>query len=193
MPNQDSPPSFFARLKLAARVLSDAAFAQRIGASLQSPAPAPAQVPSPVPPVAAPSVAKTPAPERAPEPDHASGLTVLSILQREGRLIDFLQEDVAAFSDAEIGAAARVVHAGSRKVLAQYFTLEPILKETEGASITVKPGFDARRIRLTGNVAGQPPFHGSVKHHGWVATEVRLPSVSSALDARVVAPAEVEL
>ncbi len=186
MPNPDSSPSFFARLKLASRVLTDAAFAQRVSTSLQ-----PAEAPAAVAPVAAAPAPK--APERVPQPDHSSGLTVLAVLQQEGRLIDFLQEDVAAFSDAEIGAAARVVHAGSRKVLSQYFTLEPILKETEGASITIKPGFDARRIRLTGNVAGQPPFHGSVRHHGWAATEVRLPAVSSALDARVVAPAEVEL
>lgn len=188
MQNSDSSPSFFARLKLASRVLTDAAFARQIGALLQPPSTA-----------AAAARASTPAPtpvkpvERPAEVDHASGLAVLAILQQEGRLIDFLQEEVAAFSDAEIGAAARVVHAGSRKVLSQYFTLEPILKESEGTAITVKPGFDARRIRLTGNVAGQPPFRGSVRHHGWVATEVRLPTVSSALDARVVAPAEVEL
>src|SRR5690242_17365388 len=107
MPNSDSAPSFFARLKLASRVLTDATFAQRISASLPTgPAPAPkssvtSSAPAPI--------AKSP--EKPAEPDHASGLTVLSILQREGRLIDFLQEDVASFSDAEIGAAARVVHA----------------------------------------------------------------------------------
>ena len=31
------------------------------------------------------------------------------MLQREGRLIDFLQEDLAAFPDADVGAAARAV------------------------------------------------------------------------------------
>lgn len=108
-------------------------------------------------------------------------------------MIDFLQEDVAAFSDAEIGAAARVVHAGSRKVLTQYLTLEPVLKEADGASVTVRPGFDAQRIRLTGNIAGQPPFRGTLKHHGWVATETRFPVVAETLDPRVLAPAEVEL
>jgi hypothetical protein len=130
-----------------------------------------------------------PAPERA----HASGLLVLSLLQREGRLIDFLQEDVAAFSDAEVGAAARAVHAGCKKVLAAHFTVEPVRKEAEGDAITLAAGFDAGRIRLTGNVAGQPPFRGTLKHHGWVASAVRLPSVSDALDPRILAPAEVEL
>ncbi len=142
--------------------------------------------PSPSP---APSKPVEPPPERV----HASGLAVLSLLQREGRLIDFLQEDMAAFSDAEIGAAARVVHGGCRKVFTEYCTLEPVLNDAEGAAITVPAGFDAQRIRLTGNLAGSPPFSGTLKHHGWLAVKVRLPAVSEAMDARVLAPAEVEL
>lgn len=128
-----------------------------------------------------------------PERVHASGLAVLAMLQREGRLIDFLQEDVASFSDAEVGAAARVVHAGCHKVLAQTLTLEPVLRDAEGATVEIPPGFDAQRIRLTGNVAGQPPFRGTLKHHGWVATAVRFPEMSATLDPRVLAAAEVEL
>jgi hypothetical protein len=167
-------PSFFARLGLAFRVLGNSTLAAKV-ADLDAPAPIekPAEIP--------------------PEKTHASGLAVLGLLQREGRLVDFLQEDVSSFSDAEIGAAARVVHTGSRKVLSQYLTLEPALNESEGASVTVPPGFNAERIRLTGNVAGQPPFRGSLKHHGWVATSVRFPAPSPTLDPRVIAPAEVEL
>jgi hypothetical protein len=127
-----------------------------------------------------------------PERVHASGLAVLSLLQREGRLIDFLKEDMAAFSDAEIGAAARVVHAGCRRLFSDYLTLGPALKDAEGATIKVSAGFDAQRIRLTGNIVGEPPFQGTLKHHGWVATAVRLPAISE-LDPRVLAPAEVEL
>jgi hypothetical protein len=174
METPTATPSFFARLGLAFRVLGNPALAGKV-AALEAPAP-----------VAKPA-------EAPPEKTHAAGLAVLGLLQREGRLIDFLQEDVASFSDAEIGAAARVVHAGSRKVVAQYLTLEPVLKESEGASVTVPAGFNAQRIRLTGNVAGQPPFRGTLKHHGWVATSVRLPAVSDKLDASVIAPAEVEL
>lgn len=170
----NSEPSFFARLGLAFRVLGNASLAGKV-AALE----APAVVQKPV--------------EVPPERTHASGLSVLGLMQREGRLVDFLREDVAAFSDAEIGAAARVVHAGSRKVLDQYVTLEPVLKESEGATVTVPAGFNPERIRLTGNIAGQPPFKGSLKHHGWVATSVRLPAVSATLDPRVIAPAEVEL
>jgi hypothetical protein len=78
-------------------------------------------------------------------------------------------------------------------VLAQYLTLEPVLPDAEGASVTVPAGFNAERIRLTGNIAGQPPYRGALKHHGWIATSVRLPAVSAALDPRILAPAEVEL
>jgi hypothetical protein len=172
MPSSTSTPSFFARLRLALRVLGNAALAGKVIGAETAPA-APATVP--------------------PEQVHASALALLATLQREGRLVDFLQEDVASFSDAEVGAAARVVHAGSRKVLQQYLSLEPVLKQAEGETVSVPAGFDAARIRLTGNVAGQPPYRGALKHHGWVASSVRLPAVSSSLDPRVVAPAEVEL
>src|SRR5262245_12215220 len=106
MSTSPSAPSFFARLGLAFRVLGDPSLAQKLVA-LEAPAPV-----------------EKPA-EPATEKVHASGLAVLALLQREGRLIDFLQEDVASYSDADIGAAARVVHAGSRKVLQQYVKLEP--------------------------------------------------------------------
>jgi hypothetical protein len=181
--------SFFARFGTAFacffRALANPKFARDVqpllsGVQPVAPvAPAPKPAPKPV--------------ELPPERLHASGLLVLSMLQREGRLIDFLQEDVASFPDADVGAAARVVHAGCRKVIQQALDLEPILKESEGASVTVPAGFDAQRIRVTGNVAGQPPFKGTLKHHGWVAKAVRLPTVSESLDPRVIAPAEVEL
>ena len=128
-----------------------------------------------------------------PERVHASALTLLAALQREGRLVDFLQQEVAGFTDEDIGAAARVVHGGCRKVFRQFFVLMPAALENEGGPITVPAGFDAQRVRLTGNVSGQPPFKGTLKHHGWVAAEVRMPSISETLDPRVIAPAEVEL
>ena len=179
--------SFFARLgtgiSCALRALSSPAFARQAAALLAAgPAPAP-PAPAPAPRPVAPPPEKTP----------AAGLQMLALLQREGRLIDFLQEDVASFPDADVGAAARVVHEGCRKVLRQSLTLAPVLAQSEGDTVTVPIGFDAQRIRLTGNVAGQPPFRGALKHHGWVATEIRLPQVAESLDARVLAPAEVEL
>jgi hypothetical protein len=86
-----------------------------------------------------------------------------------------------------------VVHGGCRKTLAQFFEIVPATQGSEGGFMAVPAGFDAQRIRLTGKVSGQPPFKGTLKHHGWVATAVRMPSISEALDPRVIAPAEVEL
>ena len=124
---------------------------------------------------------------------HASALVLLAALQREGRFIDFVRQEVAGFSDEEIGAAGRVVHAGCRKVIDQYFRFEPASQASEGGPLTVPAGFDSQRIRLIGNVSGKPPFRGTLKHHGWIVTEVKVPEISDALDPRVAAPAEVEL
>ncbi|AFE04557.1 hypothetical protein COCOR_02247 [Corallococcus coralloides DSM 2259] len=149
------------------------------------------QAPPPVKtPVVPAPVAPAPLP---PEREHASALSLLAMLQREGRFLDFVQENVAAFPDADVGAAARIVHEGCRKVVHQYLTLQPVLPQGEGDKVTVPPGFDAQRIRLTGNVAGEPPYGGTLRHHGWVTTEVKFPTVSSAMEPRVLAPAEVEL
>lgn len=127
------------------------------------------------------------------EPDRREALHVLSMLQRDGRLIDFLQEDIAAFSDAEVGAAARAVHEGCKKTVSTYLVLEPVYRDPEGASIVVEQGFDAAAVRLTGNVVGNPPFKGALRHHGWRATQVKLPAPPAGQDPAILAPAEVEL
>lgn len=193
MNNLKSEPSFFGRLGIAVavffRALGDSQFAGRVSRLLES-----TESPTAAPAVVAAGAPAIPKPvELPPERLHASALNLLAMLQREGRLIDFLQEDLAAFPDADVGAAARAVHAGCRQVLSQCLALEPVLKEAEGASVTVAAGFDANRIRLTGNITGNGPFRGAVKHHGWATTAVRLPAISTVLDPRVLAPAEVEL
>jgi hypothetical protein len=139
------------------------------------------------------SEAETANPVLPPERLHASALMLLAALQREGRFVDFVRQDVAGFSDDDVGAAARVVHEGCAKVLRQFFEFEPAAQGTEGMPMSAPAGFDAQRIRLTGNLTGQPPFKGTLKHHGWIATAVRMPAVTDALDPRVVAPAEIEL
>lgn len=167
----------------------DAAMARRVTDALA----APSSRPTPAP-FAAPSVKATPpAPGPKPERVHASGLALLASLQREGRLVDFLKQEMAGFSDADVAGAARVVHAGCRRVLEQVVDLAPAIPEAEGTSLTVPTGFDAQRIRLTGNVTGSGPYTGVVQHGGWVATAVRFPVVSEAVDPRVIAAAEVEL
>ena len=132
-----------------------------------------------------------PAPLKQATPDAA--LQLLALLQRDARLIDFTQENLSGYSDADIGAAARLVHEGCGKVLREHFTLAPVRLEAEGSRITITPGFDARAIRLTGNLVGQAPFQGALSHRGWRATEVRLPRLAAGHDATVLAQAEVEL
>lgn len=122
-----------------------------------------------------------------------SALQMLGLLQQEGRFIDFIEENIAGYSDAEIGAAVRVVHEGCRKALRQHFVTEPVRAESEGSRITLEEGFDASAVRLTGNVVGQPPFSGTLAHRGWRVTEVKLPKIAAGHDVNIVAPAEVEL
>ncbi|MCG6937595.1 MAG: DUF2760 domain-containing protein [Gammaproteobacteria bacterium] len=124
-------------------------------------------------------------------PDAA--LQLLALLQQEARFIDFIQEDLLGFSDADVGAAARVVHEGGKKVINDYFSLTAVRDEQEESRITLPEGFDATAVRLTGNVIGQAPFTGTLIHRGWKVTEVRLPKLAEGHDAHVIAPAEVEL
>ncbi|PYR34461.1 MAG: DUF2760 domain-containing protein [Acidobacteria bacterium] len=121
-------------------------------------------------------------------------IQVLALLQREGRLIDFALEDLAAYSDAQIGAAARDVHAGCHRVLERYVTLEAILPGREGEAVTIGQDqqVDPAAFHLVGNVAGQPPFRGTLLHPGWRASRVQLPPVVTT-DRTIVAPAEIEL
>ncbi len=122
-----------------------------------------------------------------------SALVLLGLLQKEGRLVDFLHEEITAYSDQEIGAAARVVHDGCQRVLKDYLSIEPVRHETEGSRITLLAGFDAAAVRPVGNVVGEPPFTGALIHRGWRADSVNLPKVVGDRDVSILAPAEVEL
>ena len=117
----------------------------------------------------------------------------LAILQRESRLIDFLQEDIAPYTNEQIGAAVRKVHDDAHNALEKYFKLVPIRTEAEGEAITLDKSFDGRQIRLTGKPAGEPPFRGLLLHRGWKAESITLPQRTDAVDPSVVCPAEVEI
>jgi len=190
----EDKPGFFARLFLAwvayFRTLFDADFAAgvvrlREHGALPPPAEDDEEEEKPSEPPPKPVVLKEPTPDAA--------MQLLGILQREGRFVDFLEEDVSGFSDADIGAAARVVHEGCRKAVHEHFTLEPVRDEEEGSKVTLEKGFDAAAVRLTGNVVGEAPFTGSLQHRGWRVTEVRLPKLTEEHEVKVLAPAEVEL
>jgi hypothetical protein len=123
-------------------------------------------------------------------------LRVLAVLQRDGRLIDFLEEEIDSYSDSQIGAAVRDIHRGCRKALHEYLTIEPVLKAAEEERVTIGADFDPAAIRLIGNVNGAPPFQGVLKHHGWRVGAIRLPSLPatrSVDDSTVLSPAEVEI
>lgn len=125
---------------------------------------------------------------------HRDGaLALLALLQREGRLVDFLREPLDGFSDGDIGAAARDVHRGCRKVLEQHLSFEPVMPGSEEAKVSVPKGFDPAEIRLIGEAKGEPPFRGTLRHHGWRVVDARLPALSEGIDRAVIAPAEVEL
>jgi hypothetical protein len=125
---------------------------------------------------------------------HAEGvLAFLALLQREGRLVDFLQESLDEYEDSDIGASVRDIHRGLRKVLGDYFKIEPVMPGQEDDPVNVPKGFDPGEVRLVGDVTGQPPFKGVLRHHGWRVVEVKLPTLSEGVDRHVLAPAEVEI
>jgi hypothetical protein len=136
-----------------------------------------------------------PPPPEPPKPVKPSSAPVrfLALLQREGRLIDFLLEDIQAYPDAQIGAAVRDIHRQCRAALREHLVLDPILPQPEGSSVEVTSGFDPSAIRLIGNVTGQPPFRGTLQHHGWRVKEIKLPTPPEGQDELVLMPAEVEL
>lgn len=124
-------------------------------------------------------------------PDAA--LQLLGLLQKEARFVDFTQENMGQYSDAEIGAVARVVQEGCRKILNQHFVLSPIKSEEEGSAVTLPAGYDAATIRITGNIVGSAPFKGTLVHRGWKADDIKLPQLTEGHDAKIIAAAEVEL
>jgi hypothetical protein len=207
----DAPlPGFFARFFLAwvayFRTLFDAEFAAGVIRLREGKPALPAEAEKPSKNVKKPSESHaepSEEPKKAPEPKKKevvlreagpeAALQLLSLLQREGRFVDFLEEDVASFSDAQIGAAARVVHDGCRKALREHLPVEPVRSEDEGSKVTLEKGFDPSKVRLTGNVTGEAPFRGTLAHRGWKVKEVRLPKMTEGHDATIVAPAEVEV
>lgn len=181
---------FFSRLWFAwvayFRMIFDGDYAAKLFAAQSGATPAPALPEKPEPKPAK----SVPPPVQAPPTDAA--LQLLALFQREGRFVDFLEEDVSSFKDADIGAAARVVHSGCRKALHEHFKLAPVRSEEEGVKVSL-PEANPAEVKLTGNVAGPGPYSGTLRHRGWRATEVKLPQAIGGHDPRVIAQAEVEL
>lgn len=137
--------------------------------------------------------------ESAPPPENAfqasaePGVQVLALLQKEGRLLDFLREDISGFSDAEVGAAVREIHAGCRRFLDERAQLEPVLEAAEGETVEIPSDFDPSAIALVGPIPAEGPYRGVVRSRGWRVRSLNLPTVAPEADASVAARAEVEL
>ncbi len=119
----------------------------------------------------------------------------LALLQEKGRLVDFLMDDVTSYDDAQVGAAARVVHQGCQSVLQEHLSITPIAAEAEGTAVSLPAGYAAADYRLLGNVSGEPPYEGTLVHQGWRAGKVTLPQTVNQDDDRLpnIAAAQVEL
>ncbi|MBI2807778.1 MAG: DUF2760 domain-containing protein [Planctomycetes bacterium] len=154
---------------IAQRYLADDKFQEAVNKALTPPPPPPPPKPSPEP------------------------LLLLTLMQREGRLIDFLLENVDGADNDTLGAGVRTIHQACQKVLKEHLDMEPVLKGEEKSIVDVPVGFDPSAIRLTGNVTGAPPFKGTLEHHGWRVTKIKVQKPPEGQDAFVVAPAEVEL
>lgn len=178
------------------RVLAGGAFAQRAWEAREASAlpeptrPAQLEAAKPEP---APAPKLSPRPAAAEPPSTTSALQLLALFQREGRLVDFLEQEVAGFGDAEIGGVARVVHEGCRKALREHLTIVAVRAEDEGAAVALEAGFSPAEVKLSGNVAGSAPYKGVLRHRGWRVTKATLPVPVAGHDPHILAPAEVEL
>lgn len=156
--------------------------------AISAPAPAQAAV-SPPPPV--PIQPPAPAMNQA----EAEVVAFFALLQEKGRLVDFLMEELTSYEDAQVGAAARVIHQGCRQVLQEHFTITAVSEAEEGSQVTVPAGYFANEYRIVGKLSGDPPFTGKLIHKGWKTESVKLPRIVKTDGKRlpVIAPAEVEL
>ncbi len=184
VPSLSLPSRLWLSWAAAFKILFDGAFAARVAALSAEPAP-----PS-TPPLPAPK-APAPAPASAEAPASHEALQLLSLLQREGRFVDFVEQDITAFSDADVGAAARVVHEGCRRALHAHGRIVSVRQEREGAPLTLEHA--APDVKLVGNVAGSAPFRGVLRHRGWRVEQLALPTRIGAHDPKLIAPAELEL
>ena len=148
-------------------------------------------------------------PEKVEQPAAATAITTeqscdaavvqfVARLQEKGRLLDFIMDDIAAYDNESVGAAARIVHQGCCEVMQDSFTIETVFTGEEMESITLADNYDSHSYRLIGKVPEAAPFVGQVLHRGWKTTRVNLPQVVNTEEhievARtIMAPADVEI
>ena len=133
--------------------------------------------------------------EQAQQHNHEKRLFIhfFAVLQREGRLLDFLKEDLSSYEDGQIGAAVRSIHENCKKTMDRYLSPLPVMEKAEGDTVEIPAGFDQNAIKLVGNVVGEPPFTGVIRHRGWKLRSVSLPKLSDTGNPKIIAPAEIEI
>jgi hypothetical protein len=119
-------------------------------------------------------------------------LQMLSILQRDARLLDFFHEDISAYSDDQVGAAVRGMHGQGREALERYVKLAPVIDGVEGTFVKA-PSKDPATVKFLGNVPAVAPDGGTLRHRGWKVTGVVLPPVNPRQDLTILTPAEIEV
>lgn len=120
-------------------------------------------------------------------------LQMLSILQRDARLIDFLMEDIAGYGDEQVGAAVRSLHEQSRTVLNRYVTLKPVIDGVEHTQTRIETR-DPNAVKLLGNVpADGKATQGILRHKGWRVEKIDLPKIATGQNVTILAPAEIEI
>jgi len=124
------------------------------------------------------------------EQDH---LKLLALLQRSGRLVDFLKEDLVPYSDEQVGAVVRKVHEDCGKSLEEVITIRPLYEESEGAEVTIPKGFNPNEVKVVGEVKGEGPYRGRLIHKGWRAHKRALPKQVGESDPDILYAAEVEV
>ncbi len=120
-------------------------------------------------------------------------LHTLSVFQREGRLLDFFDENLNDYDDEQIGAAVRSIQEDCKKVVKKYIDPKPVIDQDEGDKVIVEKDFDIDAVKLIGNVSGEPPFEGILNHRGWKAGKREIPKLSDIQDSAIITPAEVEI
>ncbi len=124
--------------------------------------------------------------------NRSDALTVLAALQREARFLDLIQEPLTAYSDAQVGAAARDVLRDSNQVLQRMFAIKPLVDIEEGAMIDLDDKPNASRVKIVGSKSSNAK-QATVLHQGWVATTTNIPIwTGDPADQMVLMPTEVE-
>jgi hypothetical protein len=122
-------------------------------------------------------------------------LQILNIFQRDGRLLDFLTEDLSGYADDQIGAVVRNVHTDCKASLNRHLTLAPVIDGVEGTfqKLDASKIPDPNRIKLVGNVPASGKVGGGIlRHRGWRAVSINLPPLGKQ-DASILTPAELEV